>query len=331
MIDPTGLAAFALVFLGATWAFSVFLGPGLLNDRFRGPVSGPLTERRAATLALVLPPVLALGLIVVLVFESYMELRSGTDHCLEHSHHLHLCLLHGGDFASRPVASALLILATWTFIFRIARRLADVVAAHGVARDVRAVGQRVSEDALCHVVPSSEPFAFAVGIFNPVVAVSSAAWDPLEQEQRHALLAHERAHVDRHDLLTRELLWIASLLSFPPVGRNALSLWTLASERLCDRYAVNASGKASVVAAAILAVARMRLRTRREAVTVPSMALGADSFVTERIESLLREEPDGARTAARLSSAGLLGFGLFLLCCACLSEPLHHLLETLLG
>jgi hypothetical protein len=219
-----------------------------------------------------------------------------------------------------------LLLAVW-LIIRLARRLADLVAAQRAARDLRRLGQPISEDGLCRIVPSPEPFAFAVGIFEPVVAVSPPLWDKLTFGQRQVLLAHERAHVNRRDLLVSQILWAASLFGAPTTGRTALSLWELTSELLCDREAVLAAGRPSIVADAILAVARMRKRPT----ALPLTAVGAHGYVMERIESLLREEPDGAPAAARLSTLGWLGVALFLFGCTVFSEPLHHLLETLLG
>ncbi|MBI4859176.1 MAG: M48 family metalloprotease [Candidatus Riflebacteria bacterium] len=327
MIDPVALLAFGLVFLGTSLALSGLLGAVLRCGRFLRPGSGPLARRRAATLVLALPPILALGLVLVLAAESAQKLASGTDHCLDHGHHLHLCLVHGGDWASRPLAVAFVAVLVVVMTLRSGRRAVELLLGQRAARSFKRLGRPLTADGLCRVVPSSQTFAFALGVLEPVVAVSSRTWANLAPGHRQALLAHERAHVDRRDLIARELLWTASLFGLPATVRHALSLWQLASEQLCDRQAAGAAGGPGVVAEAILAVARLC----KTPPPLPPAALGADSFVVERIESLLSDEPESATAAARLLDAGVLCGLVFILGCALFSEPLHHLLETFLG
>lgn len=91
------LIGFGLVFLAATAVTSLVAGaaPRLGEARLRS--LGAWSERRAAALTLLVPPAFGALLVGVLVLDSVASLRAGTDHCAEHSHHLHICLVHGAD------------------------------------------------------------------------------------------------------------------------------------------------------------------------------------------------------------------------------------------
>ena len=108
-MSAASFIAFGAVFVGISLGLSLFFSVALL---LWGPFlrrMGPWVERRAATAALVLPPVLAFGLVAVLAVDSVRALSDGTDHCLDHAHHLHLCLMHGGAWGAHPWALCLVI------------------------------------------------------------------------------------------------------------------------------------------------------------------------------------------------------------------------------
>lgn len=325
-MTAASLVAFALVFFGASVGLSALMATSVLALGGTLRRLGPWVERRAAASALMFPPVLALGLVAVLAGESALGLRAGTDHCLEHDHHLHLCLLHGAAWASRAWALALVGLAA-TFV---AARAGLSAWAHAMAQRsanrLRSLGAEL-ETRGCYVVPARERFAFTAGLASPTVILSSAAWGTLSPDQRDAVLAHELGHVAHGDLWRRAVLGLAASFGAPFLAARLLGVWSLAAERICDRRAALAIGRPSTVASAMLALAR----TAPPHMAPAGAVFAAASHVPERVQSLLDEGPGGEAPSKYLLWA-LFGAALgAAAACALFSGPVHHALETILG
>ena len=325
-MTAASLVAFGLVFLGASLSLSVLLaGPVLvLGERLRR--LGPWVERRAAAAALLLPPLLALTIVAVLAADSAVALRAGTDHCLAHDHHRHLCLKHGAAWASQAWALALVLSTAIFLLVRSGLALGAQLAAQRSANRLRRLGTGVGAPG-CFLVPARERFAFTAGLFSPAVLVSSAAWEALEPDERGAVLAHELCHLAHGDLWRRAALGLAALLGAPLLAPRLLGTWSLASERICDRLAAREVGRPSTVASAMLALSR-----GAPAAPGPAAAVfAAASHVPQRVVALLDEGPCGEKPSKHLLSALGLAAAFFGLACVAFAEPLHHLLETLLG
>ncbi len=321
------LIGFALAFLLTSVSISLVLGGVLQLTKRLLQASGPWAERRAAALVLVLPPVLAAGLTAILAGNSTVALVLDTDHCLDDANHLHLCLEHGTLWSSQVWAVATLgFVATFVLV-----RLAQTVWAHthaqlAVTRLQRA-GRPLDEAGRSFLVPSDDKIAFAAGVFSPAVIVSTAAWALLDESQRIALLAHERAHIVHGDLWWRALLGLLSCFGAPVLASGALATWKLACERVCDLDAACEVGKPSIVASAILSLAR----SPGPPLAPPAAVFAAACNVTERIHTLLDEGPDGAAAAKTLTKTLLLACFAAAALSARFAESLHHFLETILG
>ena len=320
------LVAFGLVFLGASLGLSLLASSALLLGGRLLRRRGPWMERRAATAALVLPPLLGLGLAGILAVESVMAFSGGRDHCLEHDHHLHLCLRHGAPWASQPWALALVVCAATFVGVRFTLTLWSHVQAQRTVFRLRRLGEPLGERD-CYLVPSGDRFAFTAGLISPTVLLSSAAWDALEPEQREAVMAHELAHVAHGDLWRRAGLGMLASLGAPYLVTRALRIWELSAERICDRQAALRVGRPSTVASAMLAL--VRDRPSRHAPMGAGFA--AASHVPERVVSVLREEPGGESGSRRLLLLMVVVSLSFVAACVAFAEPLHHALETLLG
>ena len=325
-MTAASLVAFGAVFVGISLGLSLLFAVGLLLGRRLLRRMGPWVERRAATAALVLPPLLAFGLVAVLAVASAVALSAGTDHCLAHSHHLHLCLRHSAAWASQPWALCLVAAAATFVAVRFSESLWAHWAAQRAVSRLRMLGAPLGEHS-CYLVPSNEPFAFTAGLLSPAVIVSSAAWEALEPEQRQAILAHELAHLAHGDVWRRAALGFAASFGAPYLASRALQIWELSAERICDRRAALAVDRPSTVASAMLAL----VRTASTRLAPEGAAFAAASHVPERIESVLREEPGGKRPSRHL----LIGFValsvFFAIACGVFAGPIHHLLETILG
>ncbi|MBI5546055.1 MAG: M48 family metalloprotease, partial [Deltaproteobacteria bacterium] len=255
MMTAASLVAFALVFLGATTGLSALMAAAVLASGGALRRRGPWVERRAAAGALVLPPLLALGLVAALAADSALGVWAGTDHCLDHDHHLHLCLLHGAAWASQAWALALVVFAGTFAAVRSGLSLWAHAVAQRSANRLRSLGTELAIRG-CFVVPSRERFAFTAGLVSPTVLLSSAAWESLSPDQRDAVLAHELGHLAHGDLWRRAALGFAASFGAPLLASRVLGVWSLAAERICDRRAALAVGRPSTVASAMLALVR---------------------------------------------------------------------------
>ncbi len=121
-----------------------------------------------------------------------------------------------------------------------------------------------------------------VGWLRPVVLMPSAALLGLTTEQLEAVLAHELAHVRRHDYLVNMLqILVETLLFYHP------AVWWVSArirherELCCDDMAVRTCGDAVCYARALTRLERLRI-------TAPAMAMGSNSgSMLYRIQRLL--------------------------------------------
>ena len=121
-----------------------------------------------------------------------------------------------------------------------------------------------------------------VGAFKPVILLPASVLIGLSPEQLEAVLAHELAHVRRHDFLVNALQTLAETLLFyhPPI-------WWLSRrvrqerEHCCDDLAISVCGDVAGYARMLVSIEGLRAR-----VPQTSMAAGGGSLV-ERIRRLL--------------------------------------------
>ncbi len=137
-----------------------------------------------------------------------------------------------------------------------------------------------------------------VGWLKPVVLFPASTFTGLGPRQLESILAHELAHVRRHDYLIN-LLQVAleTLLFYHPAvwwaSRQAREL----REHCCDDLAVQVCGDRMVYARALAELEELRFAT-------PVFALGADGgSLLERIRRLAGRTPSEARTSGWLSPA----------------------------
>jgi Zn-dependent protease with chaperone function len=327
-MNASSLVAFGLVFLLASLALSTLLAlvHGALRTRLEG--LGPWAERRAAALTIALPPILSLGLVLVLAVDSAIALQRGTDHCLDHGHHRHVCVQHGAAWASETWALVLL----GSVLLWMAIRAGRIAWAHLQAQRsvtfLRRSAAAIPGEPGCWLIPLDRPVAFTAGVLRPAVIVSRGAWDRLDAAERRALLAHERAHIAHGDLGLRALLGWTACLSAPGLARHVLRRWEAAAEKACDRRAAAAVGQPSVVASALVLMARGGAPHVAPAAAV----FAADSHVVERVGALLATSArEGKGPATRLVRTAWGLVALLLILGASFAAPLHHLIETILG
>lgn len=331
MIQPGSLVGFGLMFLAISWVSSAILGATLLAFRGRIRRAGPRTERALSSAALIVPPLAAATLVIALGGLSLGEaLLVGGDHCASHRHHLHLCLLHGGSWIDDSTAVlSLFLLGAVTGAGAIQRLLA-----YGVTRRLLIELERHSEGhpdlpSEARLVPSETPLCIAAGLVHPRILISTASWSVLSADERIAVLAHEKAHIEHGDTRWRIVLSLLGALGSPGIGPRLLEVWTHASERLCDWRASSAVDEPTTVALALVRLARAA-STAREPRIAETLAFASHEALTDRVEAILHAEPDGA-TPARRAIVALTAAGAGFIAAALLfASPLHHAFETLL-
>lgn len=152
---------------------------------------------------------------------------------------------------------------------------------------------RVVESA-CVQVPT------VIGYFKPVVLVPAAALTGLSQKQMTLVLAHELAHIRRHDfLINLGQSVVETLLFYHP------AVWWLSREiknereNCCDDLAIQMEGDPTTLAHALLALEESRT-------AAPALAATGGSL-SSRVKRLLNIQPDKQAPFAGLASLALAG------------------------
>jgi hypothetical protein len=140
------------------------------------------------------------------------------------------------------------------------------------------------------------PAPLTCGLFRPIVVLPTGLVDTWNDEQLRLVLAHEAAHIARHDLYAAAIQWLGGTLFWwnpllHAVNRRIEQL----REHICDDYAVLLSGNGRGLAEVLVAVAEW----------APSQALrisGATPIVDRayddlesRIARLIEDRPISTR------------------------------------
>jgi hypothetical protein len=259
-------------------------------------------------------------------------------HCAEHGlHHPHLCALHLA-FALPLVTPSACLLGAWLAltapgVLRLAR---DTVASARWTRAVRRLPVVTLDGVAVRLADCGAPSAFTIGALWPIVVVDRVLWRSLSDEERRAVAHHERAHVERRDGLTLLALRLCVALFPSPAGQRLIQAWRAAAEQSCDRYAAGKLGDPAAVAAALVAVEKIRAQGSQGA-ALPAHAMGAlaGGDLSRRVLALLRADPprrDGEPLLANdVLATAIVAAGALLLTFVWPGDEFHHAIETLIG
>ncbi|MGH0032938.1 MAG: M56 family metallopeptidase [Myxococcota bacterium] len=283
----------------------------------------PAVRSRLAWAAAAAPSLVPTLLVAACLAPGVVGLLSGAgDHCLQHADHPHLCLVHLPATLRTPLLVVVAVGATGL-------ALALGAAAAQVARQRRqlarlAVAASPASDPRRRVVPSERPFSFVAGLVRPEIWIASTLEEALPAAQLAVVLAHERAHLERHDPLRAVTAALLSWPHWPGVRRAILAELALASEQACDESAAARLGDRLRVAETLLAVER--LLGARAPVASPGSAFGG-SNVAARVRGLVGE-PAPARLPGWVAWAAAI---LFAAALPAGSDALHHWTEHGIG
>ena len=142
-----------------------------------------------------------------------------------------------------------------------------------------------------------------IGWLRPLILMPPATLMGLTTTQLDAVLAHELAHIRRHDYLVNIIQMVAeTLLFYHPAVWWVSSRLRIERELCCDDEAVRVSGDATAYAKALVTMAKLH---------VPAMAMaGSGGPLTDRVRRLL----DAGRAEPKRSAAlGILALAVMFL------------------
>jgi Zn-dependent protease with chaperone function len=252
----------------------------------------------------------------------YASLWPGLDHCTRHAdEHLHLCLSHPP--AAAIGLTALLVGATGV-VFVLLRAVPGILRLLRARRVLTRLRNVSLEADLAGVrsVDSDAVFSFTGGVLRPDIYLSRGLREQLGPIALAAVLAHERAHVRRRDVLRRHVAELGALLHAPGTAHALLSALELACEEACDAEAATTIGDRVQVAQAIVAVARLGPRPP------PAIAASVIGFTAEalshRVTALLATPPQKTTTSLWPLAGATVAL-------VVLAPALHHATETVLS
>jgi TonB family protein len=176
----------------------------------------------------------------------------------------------GHDFNIIGIAIALWITGS---LFVALRLIFSTVRLRRIVRDSRSIGGGV-------FTSSRIPGPVVAGILRPVILIpeTSSSWTPA---RRRAVLAHELAHVRRHDPLIFLMAHVATIVYwFHPLCWLAASRLRAESELACDDAALRVGLLPSGYAEHLLDLAR-------NFNPQPAIAMAATSHLESRVKSIL--------------------------------------------
>jgi hypothetical protein len=303
----------------AGWAVSAVI-PWLLRQVHAW---APRSQHRALVLVAIAPALLGLGAVVAVIVPSLVPLVwPGHDHCLAHDDgHLHMCAVHLPHGLGNAASWVLLAVGLGWCATAMVRMLGELRRASRISAGLLAHG-REDPSVGAMILSTDTPLCVLVGVLRPVVVLSEGLRRRLSPSHLHVVLHHERAHARRRDTLVRLVARVGTGFMLRSPRARLLEALELAAEQCCDEHAAASLGRVRVVEA-ILKVERMLCVTPASLRPV-SVSFGGHA-VEQRVTALLDEPRHAGHT-----TAVAVGLAVAVVLVLAASEPLHHLIESLL-
>lgn len=243
--------------------------------------------------------------------EQHTVVAVGTAHRIERSAPIRVGAVAPYRGAALPAVVAVWLFGVCCLVVRLAigcRRIRQLQRACRKAAPSRwntacaRIAARLHIARTIHVVDSDTvETPLVIGWLTPVIVLPAAALCGLAPTQIEAILAHELAHIRRHDFVVNVLQTIAETLFFyhPAVWWVSARV-RIEREHCCDDVAVGVCGDPSGYAEALAAIEQWRADDRTLA-----LAAGGGSLV-ERVRRLLGVEAGGRTPAATGFIVGVL-------------------------
>jgi Zn-dependent protease with chaperone function len=248
------------------------------------------------------------------------------DHCLQHDHHLHVCIIHRAAQHSSLLALGAIALAAWAL--RASLLLRTQLRSRRDALELERLGTTSGAPFPVIEIPGSPRLCHAVGSFRRRILLSESLATQLEPVELRCALAHETAHLNRHDPLAGLVMSSAGLFALPFCLGALQRDYRVAAEQACDDAAACVVGNGVLVAEALVSVARLQ-----RSGAAPRFATEAFGFgqhpLEARVRRLLRASGFQQRRALALPLAAGIACGA---CALALQQAssVHHAVETAL-
>ncbi len=247
-----------------------------------------------------------------------------TIHCLLHSgDHIHLCLITPPKFIYSPSILAMFVALVMLALFNLYKILKEVIRSRILLAQFRCMSQYIDKQKY-RCIHSSGMLAFSMGLFRPEVFISKGLKDKLSSEELTLVLAHERSHAHRKDLLKILAMKYLSIFFLPFISRRIESDMSLACEQVCDEFAAKTVKSRLLVAETILKLQKLVPLSLQQPVFASYFS---EHHITRRILCLLNDAPsDEFSFKHSLLYTLLLSTGIFF---AIKYDLAHQLLELL--
>lgn len=308
------LGALALIVIPLGWLISIL---SELLSRAIGRLSAAPRADLSAGIALA-PAILSAGVAAAISLPSLLYAAGwGEDHCAEHLHHAHLCWFHAEPLS--PALAALAAALVAATLLRFGRHALVLTRLARLTRRLLALGDEATDRGVI-LIPTSIPICHAVGIFRPAILLSRDLAAAFPAQERAAAIAHERAHLARHDPAWSAILPLCTAAACPGLSSRWVQRWRQAAEEAADATAACAHGR-EVVAAALIRAARLQL-------DAPPLAPAFGLHGIERRVCLLLDGPAMLPAPSRIGAALLLALPAVSIAATLSADAVHHAAEA---
>ena len=204
------------------------------------------------------------------------------------------------------------------------RLILSIVCAHRIVKG--AILLSIDQNFCSFEIPSRVSILQSDRVFTPVVTgifrhriLLPVAWKGWTPEKLDSVLAHESAHVQRNDAVTRLLAEFCCLLYwFHPLAWISKSRLEYLSELACDQSAAISTGDRFQYAKHLLEIAAGQSNSKR---IQPGIAMAKRPEISSRIETLLDSARPLTRQASRFLLAAMLIVGVPTLLVVAAAQP----------
>lgn len=171
---------------------------------------------------------------------------------------------------------------------------ADLVQIEDLGTAALFAGDAASGGALKVLISEKIGMPAAAGLRRPVVLLPKALVSAAKSTDLDAVLAHEQAHIVRHDFLWNLALQIlASPMDYNPATRLLLGKVSETRELICDRMAAGQTGGTALYAQTLVRISELLLKPAISNAPAPGLFDGQS--LETRVMSLLDLKPRSKR------------------------------------
>jgi Zn-dependent protease with chaperone function len=286
----------------------------------------PAAQARLYLLAALVPALVSVAVLIAALAPNFGWIA---DHCtvLGDPHtHPHICADHHvSAWPAIPLALlTLMVLLRCAWV--VAGRFYALILAFKAHRSLQKASTPDVQPGV-RVLPFPDAQGFVLGLFRPTIYLTQGLVSGRQRQHLAAVLAHERAHLNRYDHWRRFFAGLGLAMHLPILGAWVERRLARAQEMAADEAAAQAVGSAESIAEALVALAK-----DQAGIPVSEWAHSGLAFSGTEIESRVLQLMNGKRGHDWPKLSGLmLGAVIVLATLAATAGEVHHGIEQLLG